>query len=251
MSAFTSKAILGVTGSIGAGKSTISDILKDVGAEVFAFADPLKEIASIFGFSRESLHGTQSQKAATDPYWGISAREFLQKFGSEICRDVLPQVLPNMRLNYSIWIQLAQRRIEASNSQFIVLSDCRFNDEVTMIKRNSGKIIRVIRPEIDNPPVESKKVEFVEHKSEQDLKYIIPDIVIINDGDLEQLKRKVMIVYNSLRANGNSLEQINIYSNSPTNSIAMRDNLYMLRSDMSFCGLLGDYQSKYPFSVII
>jgi hypothetical protein len=237
------KILLGILGAIGSGKSTVSDILKDNGAEVFAFADPLKDIAAILGFSRDSLYGTQVQKAAIDPYWGVSAREFLQKFGSEICREVLPQKIPNMRLNYSIWLQLAQKRIDNSMSEFIVLSDCRFNDEAAMIKRNGGKLIRIIRPE-----VETKKIEFGEHKSEYDIRYIIPDIVIINDGDLDQLKRKTMIVYNTLYSNRGERENLGLYS---TGAELIRNNLGILRGDMSFCGLLGDYQSRYPFSMII
>jgi hypothetical protein len=212
--------LLGILGSIGSGKSTVSDIYSnELNADVFAFADPLKEIAAIFGFSRESLYGTQVQKATPDPYWGISPREFLQKFGSEICRDELPKVIPNMKLTYSVWIHLAQRHISSSQKEVIIMSDCRFADEVAMIRRIKGNIILIERPGIE------KKED---HKSERDIYRVIPDFVIINDGDLEQLKRKAMLVYNIIKNNQNNRDAIKVNSNS-----------YM------------DYRLKFPYSSIV
>ena len=41
-------------------------------------------------------------------HWGISARHFLQKFGTDICRDAMSEIIPDMNFGESgmPWIRL-------------------------------------------------------------------------------------------------------------------------------------------------
>lgn len=55
--------IIGITGKIGSGKSTLSSYLtENHNYEEYSMAKPLKEIGKIFGFNDQQLYGTQEQK---------------------------------------------------------------------------------------------------------------------------------------------------------------------------------------------
>ena len=95
--------LIGIVGNIGVGKSTAKKYLSSLGFESYAFAQPIKEIARIFGFKECEINGTQKEKMQKNEYWGISGRGFMQKFGTDIGRDILPSKIPNMD---KIWIQL-------------------------------------------------------------------------------------------------------------------------------------------------
>lgn len=101
--------IIGLTGKKGSGKTTVAKYLEfKYEFQEYAFADPLKKIAMIFGFSEQEVYGTQEDKARINPELGISAREFLQKFGTEICREQLSVIFPTLKMGPSgiIWIKL-------------------------------------------------------------------------------------------------------------------------------------------------
>ena len=183
--------VIGVTGEIGSGKTTVSDhICKSHEFEEYAFAQPLKSIAKCFGFTQKELYGTQKEKLHPNDYWGISGRVFMQKFGTEICRNALPDVIPEMNLNDgdSLWIKLFKihksKRLKRNKKVKIVVSDVRFVDESAAIQDGGGLVIRIVR-KIDD------KTDINEHKSETEMKSIQPDITIVNDGTLEELFKKI------------------------------------------------------------
>lgn len=135
--------IVGITGKIGSGKSTLSNIFQNYGFEEYAFAKPLKDIARIFGFDEESLYGSQEDKEKIHPYWGISSRRFLEKIGTELFREGLKEVLPDMRGSNSIWVELFKKNVGYDRN--IVLSDVRYKDEEDAIRSMGGIIIKTIR----------------------------------------------------------------------------------------------------------
>lgn len=65
----------------------------------------------------------------------MSTREWLQYFGSEICRRIYSQ----------IWCDRAITKIKAEDSQLAIISDCRFVNECESIKAAGGKIIYLNR----------------------------------------------------------------------------------------------------------
>ena len=102
--------IIGITGKIGSGKSTLATYLTThYGFTEYTLAGPLKQIGEIFRFSKQALYGSQEDKRQIDQYWGISAREFLQKVGTDLFRQELPKIIPDMKLNGSIWLELFKR----------------------------------------------------------------------------------------------------------------------------------------------
>ncbi len=140
--------IIGLCGAIGCGKSTAAEyFVSNHGFVELSFAKPLKEIALQLGFNHDEVYGDQKQKSEINEELGISGREFLQKFGTEIMRDTFSKVLPNYNLNNrKIWCRLMELTIKKINSDRIVISDCRFPDEEKLIKDLGGYMIRINRP---------------------------------------------------------------------------------------------------------
>jgi cytidylate kinase len=181
----TDKLIM-LSGPIGSGKSTVANILTvKYGFKELLFAAPLKKIALAMGFTYNSVYGTQYDKIAIHPYYGISAREFLQKFGTEICRAHMPSVLPSM-CKPTPWIACMDLELRLHSS--VVISDGRFLDEAEFVNKRGGKIIKIVR---DNNTSNIGTTETKAHASETDMAQIKPDHILINDGTLEQLETKV------------------------------------------------------------
>jgi|TARA_R110000824_G_scaffold45432_1_gene131396 hypothetical protein len=116
----------------------------------FGFADPLKIISiQLFGLSEEQCYGTNDQKnTPVDIKWEdlpspvvsdntgfVTAREFLQYFGTEVCR----------KIKSNIWVDSCVNRINQSETDLAIVSDVRFPNEVEAIQKAGGKVIRLTR----------------------------------------------------------------------------------------------------------
>jgi len=176
--------IIGISGQIGSGKTTLANMIrKKYSCEQFAFADALKFVCMDLGFTEQEVFGTQDQKNAINEFWGISAREFMQEFGTKICRELLPRYLPKMQLNNkSIWTRIFDKFHQAAGNN-IVISDVRFKDEASSILEKKGIICRIVRNKIVQPT----------HVSE-DINNVIPNVVINNNGTLEDLENKLKTI---------------------------------------------------------
>lgn len=168
--------IIGITGKIGSGKSTTAEILVKNGYTEYSMSSPLKEIGKVFGFTHEQLYGSQEQKLQIHPHWGCSARTFLQKAGTELFRETMPKVIPEMKIEHTIWIDLFKLKYQRDPKSYVI-SDVRFLDEANVIKELGGIIIRTVR---DNKISSDNKIEHV-HRSELEMESIIPDYIIDNN----------------------------------------------------------------------
>jgi dephospho-CoA kinase len=186
--------LVGICGEIGSGKTLVSDYLvNELKYDEYAFAKPLKDIAMAMGFTHTEVWGTQAQKLSKNKYWGISAREFLQKFGTEIGRELMPGIIPNMDMGESgspwiklfeiYWKSLIERK---GTSATLVVSDVRFVDEAKIVKQNSGVVIRLVRQKKDSSGAEHK------HTSETNMNGIKPDYSVTNDGTKDELYKKII-----------------------------------------------------------
>ena len=168
-----------IVGNIGAGKSTVADILKNRGYEEIMFAGPVKEIGLILGFENKELYGSQEDKLKINEFWGVSGREFMQKFATDVMRNELPKHI-NMNMdNKTIWVRLCEKKISdmLKDNKKIIVSDGRFPDEIDMIKNLGGKIIKIVRNN------SYKK----NHESETYISSLDADIIINNNGTLYEL----------------------------------------------------------------
>jgi len=143
-----SKRIIGVCGLIGSGKDTIADYLVNIHQfRRESFANSLKDaVAAVFGWNREMLEGrsksSREWRECVDPWWAerlgiphLTPRWILQYWGTEVCRK---------SFHDDIWIAAVEHKLEKSQDD-IVISDCRFPNEIKAIKQQGGLVIRVKR----------------------------------------------------------------------------------------------------------
>lgn len=139
--------IVGVCGLIGSGKDTIADYLVNVhGFRRDSFASSLKDaISAVFGWDRDMIEGrtrsSREWREQIDPWWSerlgqpITPRLMLQIWGTEVCRN---------GFHDDIWIASLENKLRQSQDD-VVISDCRFPNEVEAIHRAGGCVIRVVR----------------------------------------------------------------------------------------------------------
>lgn len=140
--------IIGICGLIGSGKDTAADYL--VNFHEFrrgSFAGILKDaVSSVFGWDRELLEGRTKEsrewREQVDPWWSerlnmpnLTPRWVLQYWGTEVCRKAFHD---------DIWIAGLENKLR-STSDNVVISDCRFPNEIQAIRNQGGKIVQVQR----------------------------------------------------------------------------------------------------------
>jgi hypothetical protein len=115
----------------------------------YAFATALKEmLIGLFDIPKELVYGTDEQKNQPTQYkWEnmpikvkgksgfITGREFMQYFGTDICREIYPD----------IWTDRLIKDINAEQSNLAVISDARFENEIEAVQKSGGKVIRLTR----------------------------------------------------------------------------------------------------------
>jgi len=143
--------IIGVCGFISAGKDTVADYLVNFhGFKRDSFATTLKDaVADIFGWDRELLEGrtTESRewREEQDAWWSerlgiaeLTPRWVLQHWGTEVFRQ---------GFHDDIWIASLENKLRNSRDN-VVISDCRFPNEIVSIKNSGGKVIWVQRGDL-------------------------------------------------------------------------------------------------------
>ena len=209
------KKIVAICGLQGAGKDTAADeiirIAESVGKKAgkMAFADRLKDMLSVlFDLPRDQLAGFTPEsriwREQELPKWSkrlgrpITPRYLLQHFGTELLRDQFCD---------SIWIDCLMDSIEKSDLDLIVITDCRYPNEMQALIEQGAKILEIRR----NPPEWYYKVinnpEYIPdgvHKSEyswiRPLQYLKDDylIQIDNDGTLGDFYDKIISIYHKI-----------------------------------------------------
>ena len=113
----------------------------------YAFASPLKDIAiGLFNIPRENIYGTNEEKNALSQYkWEdmptkvkgksgpMTYREFMQYFGTNICRKIYSEV----------WTSRTLADIKAEESLYAIISDARFPNEIEAVQAAGGKVIKL------------------------------------------------------------------------------------------------------------
>jgi hypothetical protein len=209
--------IIGVTGLISSGKDTIADYLTTFhGYKRLSFAASLKDaVAAVFGWDRTLLEGTTKSsrewREQVDQWWAerlgiphLTPRWILQYWGTEVCRDAF---------HNDIWVASVENKLRTSTDN-IVLTDCRFANEIGAIKNAGGITIRVERGL--NPEWYSHAINFNKgengnlgwaigrhrleqlgiHASEYSSVGLEYDYIIANDGTIDDLHKKIESIIN-------------------------------------------------------
>lgn len=109
-------------------------------------------------------------------------RVFLQRLGTEGGREVLGE---------DIWVDKSFEGevIPALNAgSSVVVTDMRFPNEIRRVREAGGEVWRVDRPKLETDTSTTGK-----HSSEVEWRKTKPDEVILNDGDVDDLKQAVKL----------------------------------------------------------
>lgn len=183
--------LVGITGRAGAGKDTFADMLEyafygmygdSVTAMRFHLAEPIKDMLRA-GLGMEHTELERLKRTGGNcPVTGINIRKALQTLGTEWGRA----------MDRNMWIKLLFNQIEIigagtedDNRPFIaIIPDVRFYNEEVAIREQGGKIFKVIGRE-------SSLVD-TSHASEQEIKFLQPDYMVINDSTKKALFKEAL-----------------------------------------------------------
>ena len=139
--------IIGIVGFIGSGKDTVADYLVNFhGFRRESFANSLKDaVSQVFGWDRDMLEGRTKQsrewRETKDEWWSkrlkreITPRWVLQYWGTEVVRK---------GFHDDMWVASLENRLRSSTDD-IVITDCRFPNEIKAIRNAGGRVIRIKR----------------------------------------------------------------------------------------------------------
>lgn len=140
-------SIIAICGFIGAGKDTVADYLVNFhGYRRESFANSLKDaVGVVFGWDREMLEGrtkaSREWRETRDEWWSarlkqnITPRWVLQYWGTEVVRK---------GFHDDMWVASLEHRLLSSKDD-IVITDCRFPNEITALKNIGATVLRVKR----------------------------------------------------------------------------------------------------------
>jgi len=141
-------SIIGICGFMGSGKDTIADYLVNIhGYKRESFANSLKDsVAVTFNWDREMLEGRSKKsrewRETVDQWWAtrlnmpdLTPRWVLQYWGTEVVRN---------SFHDDMWIASLEHKLATSKDD-IVITDCRFPNELEAIRELGGQVIRVKR----------------------------------------------------------------------------------------------------------
>lgn len=172
--------IIGLHGKAKSGKSTVANRLFDHGFDEMTFAYPLKElVANLFDMTWDQVCD-EELKEKIDLRYGMSPRRILQHLGTDVFREMYPNV----------WIDHLIRRKNKIERQApgtrLVVSDVRFKNEKEAIEKEGGYVWKIVRRE--NPGSSSG---FQGHPSECDLDGVhdssFSAVLTASSGDVEGL----------------------------------------------------------------
>ena len=203
------KQIIGICGFIGSGKDTAADYL--VNFHEFrrdSFAATLKDaVAAVFGWDRELLEGrtkhAREWREQVDSWWAerlkmpeLTPRLALQLWGTEVCRR---------SFHDDIWIASLEARLRNSRDN-IVISDCRFPNEIKAIKQAGGKVIWVQRGELPSWHIMAAKANKGDAFAAEKLKSLGVhasetawvgtdfDYIVDNNGTVDELYNRIALI---------------------------------------------------------
>lgn len=188
--------LVALCGLHGAGKDTVADGLP---AQKFAFADALYwEVAEAFGVMVEWLKRREYKEISSVELAIMNCIDMdFELFLAE--RNVLDDREPRSPRQILQWWGDYRRaqdhdyfikkcRADVVEHREVVITDCRFPNEAAMVRQLGGQIWQVVRPG-HNPPCNG-------HASENDGSAFAPDVVIINNGTLEELRATALQEWN-------------------------------------------------------
>ena len=203
--------IIGIVGFIGSGKDTVADYL--VNFHRFkreSFANSLKDaVSQVFGWDRDMLEGRTNQsriwRETKDEWWSkrlgceVTPRWVLQYWGTEVIRK---------GFHDDMWVASLENRLRSSKDD-IVITDCRFPNEIKAIHNAGGQVVRIKRgsdpawfndaKSMNKGPTRNTSWALSKHRIEQlrihasETAWVGSkfDVVLNNSGTIEELYQQI------------------------------------------------------------
>lgn len=181
--------LIGFTGQMGVGKSTAIQLLRslmhnrNLDIHLVKFAQPLYDIQELVYKRIDSVYDR--------PENFVKDRKLLQWLGTDWGRDTISQ---------SLWIDIWEaevKRVWGCNPMMLVVcDDVRFDNEASIFKSLGGKIIKLE----SNRNVErvDTKAGIANHKSEAGVNPQYIDIIVENNGTLNEFEVSLYKAYTEL-----------------------------------------------------
>ena len=169
------RKIIGITGYIGSGKTLLADTLCSKHNFIrVKMAQPIKTMLEAVGLTQDNIEGN-SKQIPLPLLCNKTPRYAMQTLGTEWGRNII---------GVDLWVNLWAKKVNEliSMDHNIVCDDVRFINEVQIINKLGGKVVRLDR--------DAAKQQ--DHKSEQqDFKV---DMLLSNNGDIQDVVRKVYAI---------------------------------------------------------
>lgn len=185
--------LIGLTGGIGSGKTTVSDLFAELGIKIIdtdvisqnltaVGGSAISLILENFGPQSIALDGSMDRKfMRTKVFNSSDERKKLESILHPLIREEVKHQIQNLEGPYSIlavplmnknssWIRLCDR---------ILLIDCPEEEQIRRVKHRSGLEPAVIKKIIDSQSSVQNKLSFA-------------DDVLFNYGDREYLKKEIL-----------------------------------------------------------
>jgi hypothetical protein len=176
-------SIVGISGYATAGKNAASEALVAVGYKQLAFADEL----------RKCLYTLNPHVPEYNGMGGQDLREIVDQIGWDVAKVSLPEIRRLMQVmgtevgrslfGDNVWVDKVRGKILDDISSSFVITDVRFPSEISAVRAWGGKVVWISRPGVG--PTNG-------HASENSIGPLDCDIVIENDGSLEDLHTKIV-----------------------------------------------------------
>ncbi len=141
--------IIAVCGFQNAGKDTFANyLIQNHGFIKLSFASALKDIiAVLFSWDRNKLEGIKTEdrtwRETVDPWWSqqldmphLTPRFVMQYFGTDLFRN---------HFHPNIWVKAVERQILLNPTANYIITDCRFGNEIELVKQHGGILIHIAR----------------------------------------------------------------------------------------------------------
>lgn len=179
-------SVVGIAGKAGAGKDTVADfIVAARGGYRYAFAEPIKQMLRILGIDMDSEYWKQHKEEPIAAYGSKSPRQLMQWLGTEWGRNMVDK---------DLWVTMAQAKLLELGSG-MVISDVRMENEAMWVRRMGGLMIHVRRENV-------RQVNA--HSTEDGIAVDSGDLVLNNNGTLEDLQQEVLRVFQT----GNAIREL-------------------------------------------
>lgn len=190
----STNTIIAVCGLQGAGKDTLANVLvRDHGFVKLSFGGVIKDMCALmFSWDRNMLEGgtpeSRAWRETVDEWWatrlgkpGLTPRKVLQEFGTDVVRK---------HWHEDSWVACVERQLGLHER--VVITDCRFPNEIDMLKRNGAQLVHIRRGAYPWwwEPYRSGQTERVDgvHASEWAWVRTEFDVVVVNNGTMEELE---------------------------------------------------------------